>query len=87
MLQIGGVHTRTLPNLCDGTFSLELLEQCIRGDDVHSPITGLIVAENTHNMCGGKVVPMDWLEKVEHNFLCSFMFFCNFKIFYLLFFF
>lgn len=54
-----------MPNLADGTFDLDLVEKSIRGNDVHSPITGLIVAENTHNMCGGKVVPLEWVNGVE----------------------
>ncbi|KAL0279393.1 UNVERIFIED_CONTAM: hypothetical protein PYX00_000966 [Menopon gallinae] len=62
--QIGGVHTRTVPNLPDGTFDLNHLEKCIRGNDLHSPITSLIIVENTHNMCGGKVIPLKWLDEL-----------------------
>lgn len=62
--QLGGVHSRTLPNLADGTFDLKLLEKRIREDDVHSPITSLIIVENTHNMCGGKVIPLKWINEL-----------------------
>ncbi|KAJ8956694.1 hypothetical protein NQ318_014049 [Aromia moschata] len=37
-----------------------------KNPDYHEPTTSLIVVENTHNMCGGKVLPLDWLEKVSH---------------------
>ena len=41
----------------DGTFDLEVLKDSIRpNDDPHEPRTGLIMIENTHNYCGGKVV-------------------------------
>ena len=50
---MGGVHPRTLPNNCDGTISLDLLEKGIRHSDIHSPPTRLICLENTHNFCQG----------------------------------
>lgn len=50
---LGGVHPMTLPNQPDGTLDLEAIQAAIRGEDVHQPITRLIVLENTHNMCGG----------------------------------
>lgn len=37
-----------------------------KNPDIHEPYTKLIVVENTHNMCGGKVLPLDWLEKVKN---------------------
>ncbi|KAJ8970240.1 hypothetical protein NQ317_017600 [Molorchus minor] len=71
--QIAGVQTAILKNNEDGTFSLDELRNKIRKNpDFHEPVTSLIIVENTHNMCGGKVLPLDWLEKVgniaaEHN--------------------
>lgn len=53
----------TIPNNDDGTFSLEELKQRIRGDDIHEPKTMLAIVENTHNICGGRVVPLDWLDQ------------------------
>lgn len=45
-----------LKNNEDGTFSLNELESKIRvNPDCHEPVTSLIIVENTHNMCGGKV--------------------------------
>ncbi|KAK7870313.1 hypothetical protein R5R35_003704 [Gryllus longicercus] len=64
--QIAGVQLRTLPNKVDGTFDLCELERNIRGDDDHEPVTALICVENTHNLCGGKALPLDWLDKLAH---------------------
>lgn len=63
--QLAGVQTALVKNNEDGTFNLDELRQRIRKNpDFHEPVTSLIVVENTHNMCGGKVLPLDWLEKV-----------------------
>ncbi|XP_018575365.1 probable low-specificity L-threonine aldolase 2 isoform X2 [Anoplophora glabripennis] len=63
--QIAGVQTALVKNNEDGTFNLDELRQRIRKNpDFHEPVTSLIVVENTHNLCGGKVLPLDWLEKV-----------------------
>ncbi|KAJ8922964.1 hypothetical protein NQ315_001510 [Exocentrus adspersus] len=65
--QIAGVQTALVKNLDDGTFNLDELRQRIRKNpDMHEPVTSLIVVENTHNLCGGKVLPLEWLEKVGH---------------------
>lgn len=54
--QIAGVQSSLLKNNPDGTFSLDELREKIRKNpDCHEPITSLIIVENTHNMCGGKV--------------------------------
>lgn len=62
--QLGGVHHRTVRNLPDGTFDLEELRSLVRPDHSHFPVTTLVCVENTHNMCGGKVLPLDWLDKL-----------------------
>uniref|UniRef100_A0A1L8E2X8 Putative threonine aldolase n=1 Tax=Nyssomyia neivai TaxID=330878 RepID=A0A1L8E2X8_9DIPT len=62
---LAGVQLATLPNLPDGTFSLDLLRKSIRSVDDHEPSTRLVVIENTHNLCGGKVVPMSWIKDVK----------------------
>lgn len=54
--QIAGVQTALIKNNSDGTFNLDELREKIRKNpDCHEPTTALIVVENTHNMCGGKV--------------------------------
>ncbi|KAA0199740.1 hypothetical protein HAZT_HAZT002350 [Hyalella azteca] len=61
---LGGVHTHAVKNLNDGTFSLENLQSAIRSDDIHHPITSLVCIENTHNIMGGKVLPLAWLDEL-----------------------
>nr|XP_045588297.1 probable low-specificity L-threonine aldolase 2 [Procambarus clarkii] len=62
--QVGGVHPRTLKNLPDGTFSLEELRQKVRGENDMWPVTALVCVENTHNMVGGKVLSLAWLDEL-----------------------
>jgi threonine aldolase len=65
--QIAGVQTSLIKNNEDGTFSLDELRDRIRKNpDFHEPYTSLVIIENTHNMCGGKVLPLDWIEKVKN---------------------
>lgn len=63
---IGGVHTRTMPTLRDGTFNIDALHEYIRPkDDPHQPWTAVIGVENSHNTLGGKVLPMDFLARLR----------------------
>ena len=48
--QFGGVSYRTIPNLENGTMSIESIEESIREDDIHESSTKLICIENTHNV-------------------------------------
>jgi threonine aldolase len=52
---VGGIHPRPLANQPDGTLDLAAVEEAVRVDNVHYPITRLICLENTHNRCGGAV--------------------------------
>jgi threonine aldolase len=61
---LGGVHTYTLRNHADGTIDLDDLRSAIREDDVHHPVTRLVVLENTHNRCGGVVLDAAYTQKV-----------------------
>jgi len=63
--QFGGIAFRTIPNLPDGTFSLDTLKKSIREEDIHEPTTQLICIENTHNVCGGTVLPLEFLENLK----------------------
>ena len=63
--QFGGVSPRTVPNLPDGTFDLDTLKTAIRDDDIHEPSTKLICIENTHNACGGKVLPISFMKDLK----------------------
>lgn len=63
--QIGGVNPRAVWNQKDGTMKLDEIAGAIRDDDPHYPRTRLICLENTHNACGGKVLPRSFLTDVR----------------------
>ena len=63
--QFGGVSPRTVPNLENGTMDLTEIGKAIRDNDIHEPVTKLICIENTHNACGGKVLPMTFLQDLK----------------------
>lgn len=54
--RLNGSFPRPVPNLPDGTLDLDRLARSFQGDDVHEARTGLLCLENTHNMCGGRVL-------------------------------
>jgi threonine aldolase len=61
---LGGVHSHQLPNEPDGTLSLERIKQAIRRDDVHFPVSRLVVLENTHNRCAGSAISVAYTHAV-----------------------
>jgi threonine aldolase len=61
---VGGIHPRTIPNQPDGTLPLPEIEAAIRTDNVHFPQTKLIVLENTHNLCSGYPLNIDYMQAV-----------------------
>ncbi|HSB89334.1 MAG TPA: low-specificity L-threonine aldolase [Anaerolineales bacterium] len=61
---LGGVHPRTVLTNPDGTLPLRGIEEAIRTDDVHFPITRLICLENTHNRCGGVALTAEYTRRV-----------------------
>ena len=63
--QFGGVSLRTVPNLPDGTMNIDTINSAIREDDIHEPVTKLICIENTHNACGGTVLPISFLKELK----------------------
>jgi len=62
---LGGVHSCQLPNQPDGSLALEDIENAIRPDDPHDPITRLICLENTHNRCGGTFQSPEYIKRVS----------------------
>lgn len=69
---LGGVHSRQVRNQPDGTLALTDIEEAIRPDDAHHPITRLITLENTHNRCGGVALSVEYTQAVgalarKHN--------------------
>ena len=61
---VGSIHPRTVPNQPDGKLALEDIEAAIRGDNVHFPRTRLILLENTHNLCNGSPLGIDYMKAV-----------------------
>ncbi|XP_060951412.1 uncharacterized protein LOC133028235 [Limanda limanda] len=60
--QVAGVHSTTVTTLPNGTFDLDELESKIR----HAyPRSRLICLENTHNIKGGRVLPLAFLQEVR----------------------
>ena len=57
---LGGVFPHLLSNQPDGTLLLGDVKSAIRPDDIHQPPTRLLILENTHNRCGGVVLPLDY---------------------------
>ncbi|MGB6012082.1 MAG: low-specificity L-threonine aldolase [Desulfobacterales bacterium] len=61
---LGGIHPRTVANQPDGKMALHNIEAAIRQDDIHFPITRLIVLENTHNRCNGSPLDAAYMHSV-----------------------
>ena len=59
--QFGGISYSVVDNNEDGIMELFDIEKVIREEDIHEPITALIAIENTHNACGGKILPISYL--------------------------
>jgi threonine aldolase len=47
-----------------GRVPIESFRSQLRPDDSHYPVTRLIVIENSHNLSGGSVLPVDYLDSV-----------------------
>jgi threonine aldolase len=61
---LGGVHSCQIRNQADGTLALQDIQDAIRPDDPHDPITRLIALENTHNRCGGVPLTVEYTRAV-----------------------
>jgi threonine aldolase len=57
---LGGVMPHTIPNQPDGSLKLEHIRAAIRPDDVHHPVSRLVILENTHNRCGGVPLTVEY---------------------------
>ncbi len=72
---LGGVVIHTIPNQADGTLALKDLENALNDpEDIHSPISRLIIIENTQNFCGGVPLSLEYTESLaafarEHGLL------------------
>ncbi len=62
---LGGVVMNTIPNQPDGTLALTDLEQALRSpEDIHQPISKMIILENTQNDCGGVPITAKYCDEV-----------------------
>lgn len=66
---LGGLVLHTVPTRPDGTLPLEAIETAVRLPAhhyhyYHYAPTGVICLENTHNRCGGRVVPPEYFAEV-----------------------
>lgn len=59
-----GVPLQPLPTDNAGRLSLADLARCRRPIDQHCARTHLVCLENTHNMCGGRVLPREYMDQV-----------------------
>lgn len=64
--RLNGSPARPVPNLPDGTLERARLVQAMRGEDIHEARTGLLCIDNTHNMCGGRVLAPATLRELAH---------------------
>lgn len=64
--QLAGVHSTTLNTLPNGTFDLDEMESKIRHGYPKTLYTRsrLVCLENTHNIVGGCVLPLTFLQEV-----------------------
>lgn len=65
--QIAGLQLREVRNLADGTFDMDDFRDKLRPEspDPHEPFTTLVCVENTHNYCGGTILPIEWVDQVN----------------------
>ena len=61
----GGLPQRTLPNLENGSLDPAQVERTVQQTTLHTPGTGLLCLENSHNDCGGRVVTMEQMRQLS----------------------
>jgi threonine aldolase len=61
---VGGIHPRTVPNQPDGKLALADIEAAVRSDNIHFPRSRLILLENTHNLCNGCPLEIEYMQAV-----------------------
>ena len=66
--QFGGAHPRALRTMEDGTIGdAATIASAIRTSDQHFPITRCVCLENTHNLRGGKVLSLEYVDEVAET--------------------
>lgn len=49
----------------DGILTPQQIEEAIRPDDIHEPVSKLVIVENTANLAGGNIVPLNRLQEIR----------------------
>ncbi len=49
----------------DGTLDLEEVQELVRPENIHFPVTSMLCLENTHNSLGGRVLPLDYIHRAK----------------------
>ena len=62
----GGIHSYQLKNHDNGTINITDIQNSIRRDDPHYPISKLLCLENTHNACYGSPIDAKYFIEVKH---------------------
>ena len=65
MSALGGVFPHIIPNQKDGTLSFENVRDAYREEDIHNPVSRLIIIENTQNACGGLPIEVAYMQKLR----------------------
>ena len=61
---LGGVVIHTIPNQADGSLALEDIRNAMRdSEDIHEPISKMLIVENTQNFCGGKPLSPSYMNQ------------------------
>jgi len=60
---LGGIHPRVIPQNSDGTMDLNEVENAIRVVNDHFPTSKVLVLEQTHNMTGGRALPLEYIDQ------------------------
>ena len=61
---LGGVVIHTIPNQADGSLAVEDIRNAMRdSEDIHEPISKMLIVENTQNFCGGKPLSLSYMNQ------------------------
>ena len=61
---LGSVFPNLVPNQSDGTLAIEDIRNAYREEDVHHPVSRLVILENTQNQCGGIPMAVSYMRAV-----------------------
>lgn len=62
---LGGIFPHLIYNQADGTLLIEDIQNAYREEDVHHPVSRLLILENTQNQCGGIPLSVDYMRSAS----------------------